>query len=212
MKGLIIIPDIDGFTNFVKNIDIDLGVSITSDLLNEIIDSNTLDLEISEIEGDAVLFYKTGKPLPLINIFASFKKIYEAFKARFNSLKSRYNIKSDLSLKFVVHYGEINVYRIKGFKKLYGQTVIESHCLLKNGEGNTNYVLITEDYFKALDQNASSVSSPDWEYTTSHSQAFNNLRTISYRFYNYSSNKASNHHPETIDINTAVFGESYALA
>jgi len=58
MQGLIFIPDISGFTNFVKNIDIDLGVSITSDLLNGIIDNNPLDLDISEIEGDAVLYYR----------------------------------------------------------------------------------------------------------------------------------------------------------
>jgi hypothetical protein len=213
MKGLIIIPDISGFTNFVKNIDIDLGVSITSDLLNEIIDSNTLDLEISEIEGDAILFYKAGMPLPLKNMFACFKKIYEAFNSKFESLKSSYNIEADLSLKFIVHYGDINVYNIKGFRKLYGQTVIESHCLLKNGEGNRNYILITEDYFKALDQAVSVVSSSNWEYTTSSSQSFTGLRKIGYSFFNYSSNKAlENYHAESVEMNTAGRSESYAFA
>ncbi|MEJ7830687.1 MAG: DUF2652 domain-containing protein, partial [Segetibacter sp.] len=192
---------------------IDLGVSITSDLLNEIIDSNTLDLEIFEIEGDAILFYKAGKPLPLKIMFAGFKKIYEAFKNKFESLKSSYNIEADLSLKFIVHYGDINVYSIKGFKKLYGQTVIESHCLLKNGEGNKNYILITEDYFKALDQAVSVVSSSNWEYTTSSSQCFTGLRKIGYSFFNYSSNQAfENCHADSVDMNTAGVGESYAFA
>ncbi len=194
MKGLIIIPDISGFTNFVKNIDIDLGVSITSDLLNEIIDSNTLDLEISEIEGDAILFYKAGKPLPLKNVFAAFKNIHEAFNNKLESLKSLYNIEADLSLKFIVHYGDINVYNIKGFRKLYGQTVIESHCLLKNGEGNKNYILITEDYFKALDQAVSIGNLSNWAYTTSSSQSFTGLRRIGYSFYNYSFNNALKNH------------------
>lgn len=58
MQGLIFIPDITGFTNFVRKIDIDLGVSITRDLLNEIIDNNDMELELSEIEGDALLFLK----------------------------------------------------------------------------------------------------------------------------------------------------------
>ena len=55
MKGLIFIPDISGFTNFVKKIDDELGWKITRELLIEIIESNPLYLEISEIEGDAVL-------------------------------------------------------------------------------------------------------------------------------------------------------------
>ena len=63
MKGLIFIPDISGFTNFVKKIDIELGRKITRELLIEIIESNPLYLEISEFEGDAVLYYKQGKPI-----------------------------------------------------------------------------------------------------------------------------------------------------
>lgn len=206
MKGLIIIPDISGFTNFVKSIDIDLGVSVTSDLLNEIIDSNPLDIEISEIEGDAILFYKVGKPLLLKNVFAGFKNIYEAFNNKFESLKTLYNIEANLSLKFIVHYGEINVYNIKGFKKLYGQTVIESHCLLKNGEGNKDYILITEDYFKALDPTVSVVNSSVWKYTTSGAHSFTGLRKIEYSFYNY-----SNHYSHS-DIHSSHANESYAQA
>jgi len=213
MKGLIIIPDISGFTNFVKNINIDLGVSITSDLLNEIIDSNPLDIEISEIEGDAILFYRVGKPLSLKNMFAGFKKIYEAFNNKFESLKSLYNIEADLSLKFIVHYGDINVYNIKGFKKLYGQTVIESHCLLKNGEGNKDYILITDDYFKALDETASVVNSSGWKYTASCVQSFAGLRRIEYSFYNYScSDTFKNHYSESNKICSSAKSESYALA
>jgi hypothetical protein len=211
MKGLIIIPDITGFTNFVKNIDIDLGVSITSDLLNEIINSNPLDLEISEIEGDAILYYKEGPPLPLNIMLAGFKDIYEAFNKKFEGLKSLYNLDANLTLKFIVHYGEINVYNIKGFKNLYGQTVIESHCLLKNGEGNKNYVLITEDYFKALDQTVSLISSSNWEYNISSSQTFAGLRRINYSFYNYSCNTYENHYSQR-ETSTSDFNEYYAVA
>lgn len=190
MKGLIFIPDISGFTNFVKNIEIDLGVAITSNLLNEIIDSNPLDVELSEIEGDAVLFYKLGKPLPLEEVFAGFKSMYDAFNRKFKSLKEAYNIKADLSLKFIVHYGELNVYNIKGFKKLFGKTVIESHCLLKNGNGQTNYILITEDYLQALNHSAKATVMNNWKYNLSTSKFFLGLRTIGYSFYNYRSIKS----------------------
>ena len=79
MKGTIFIPDMNGFTNFVNNININLGVSIIQDLLNEIIVNNPLQLELSEIEGDAILYYKEGDPICLNEIFAAFKKISEAF-------------------------------------------------------------------------------------------------------------------------------------
>jgi hypothetical protein len=186
MKGLLIIPDITGFTNFVKNTNINLGVSVISDLLNEVIDSNPLDIEISEIEGDAILFYKLGKPLCVKQVFAGLKTMHDAFNNKFESLKNLYNLKESLSLKFIVHYGEIHLCRIRGFKNLFGQTVIEAHCLLKNGEGNSDYILITDDYLQALEQNVSVVHSLAWRYSNSVSQSFCGLRQIKYSFYNLS--------------------------
>jgi hypothetical protein len=195
MKGLIFIPDISGFTNFVKSIDMDLGVSITRDLLNEIIDNNPLDVELSEIEGDALLFYKTGKPLPLRQVFAGVQKMYDAFNCKFKSLKEQHGIELDLSLKFIVHYGEINVYEIRGFKKLYGQTVIESHSLLKNGFRASDYILITEDYISAASNTLQEIFISGWEYHTHASQLLAGLRQIGYYFFTYLPNKAyKNHH------------------
>jgi hypothetical protein len=190
MQGLIFIPDISGFTNFVKNIDSDLGVSVTSDLLNGIIDNNPLELDISEIEGDAVLYYKIGKPIPLQQVFNGFKHMYEAFDAKYQRWKLLYNIEADLSLKLIVHYGDIIVYDIKGFKKLYGETVIESHRLLKNGSDATEYMLITEDYVKALQQNISDVLVQDFEYNAYTSQLYTGVKKIAYYFFS-TINKAS---------------------
>src|SRR5689334_10854310 len=120
MKGLIIIPDISGFTSFVQSMDNAEGMAITSDLLNQVIDSNPLNIELSEIEGDALLFYKIGQPLQMQELFSGLNKMYEAFNNRFHEFKSTHHLQVDLSLKFIVHYGDINVYDIKGFKKLYG--------------------------------------------------------------------------------------------
>ncbi len=183
MKGLIFIPDMSGFTNFVKSTDINLGVSITSDMLHNIIENNPFDMNLSEIEGDAILFYKIGQPFPLKEIINGFTNMYEAFDARFRKWKLRYRIDADLSLKLIVHYGDIIVYDIKGFKKLYGETVIESHNLLKNGNGISDYILITEDYVKALHQNISDLLFVDHEYTTSHAQLYSADKRIAYYFF-----------------------------
>ncbi len=183
MKGLIFIPDISGFTNFVKSIDMNLGVSITRDLLNSIIDSNPLDVNLSEIEGDAILFYKLGKPFPLKEIMNGFNNMYEAFDTRFKKWKLQYKIEADLSLKLIVHYGDIIVYDIKGFKKLYGETVIESHNLLKNGSKISDYILVTDDYVKALNQNISDLLVAENDYPSRQSQLYSGVKKIVYYFF-----------------------------
>lgn len=56
--GMLMIPDISVFTDFVISSEISVGKYIIESLIQSIINSNILHLEISEIEGDAVLFYK----------------------------------------------------------------------------------------------------------------------------------------------------------
>ncbi len=59
-QTFICIPDISGFTRFMSETNFDLGSKVIPSLLNKIVYSNELGLKISEIEGDAVLFYRTG--------------------------------------------------------------------------------------------------------------------------------------------------------
>lgn len=185
MQGTIFIPDMSGFTNFVNNINQDIGALVIRDLLNEIITHNPLDVELSEIEGDAILYYKEGAPIAPDDIFAAFKAISEAFNNKYKLLKQQYNLIADLSLKYIVHYGNINVYRINGQKQLYGEAVIESHGLLKNGASSTNYILITEDYFKALHSSAAELNLDDTDFTFYCSEFFTGIRKLGYHFYNY---------------------------
>ena len=53
-------PDISGFTQFVSETEVMHSRHIVQELLEILIDSNHLNLQISEIEGDAIFFYKTG--------------------------------------------------------------------------------------------------------------------------------------------------------
>jgi hypothetical protein len=59
-KTLVCIPDISGFTQFMSEVDFELSSKIIPSLLNRIIYSNEIGLKISEIEGDAVLFFRKG--------------------------------------------------------------------------------------------------------------------------------------------------------
>ncbi|MGI8583184.1 MAG: DUF2652 domain-containing protein, partial [Chitinophagaceae bacterium] len=60
-KGLLFIPDISGFTKFVNETEIDHSRLIIQELLEILINANQIGLEVSEIEGDAILFYKFGE-------------------------------------------------------------------------------------------------------------------------------------------------------
>jgi hypothetical protein len=59
-KGLLFMPDISGFTNFVHQTEADHSRFIIQELLETLINSNKLQLNVSEIEGDAILFYRFG--------------------------------------------------------------------------------------------------------------------------------------------------------
>lgn len=183
MQGSIFIPDITGFTNFVNSVKPDLGVYVIRKLLNEIIINNPLDIQLSEIEGDAILYFKPGKPIGIEQILQGLQKMSKAFDRKYRHLKNKHCLGSEMSLKFVVHYGNITVYKIAGFISLYGEAVIESHRLLKNGAGLTNYVLITEDYFKALNVSATELPLQKLNYNYCSSKTFEGLRTLSYYFF-----------------------------
>ncbi|MDQ3019785.1 MAG: DUF2652 domain-containing protein [Bacteroidota bacterium] len=68
-KGLLFIPDISGFTKFVNEMEIGHSRLIIQELLETMINANEIGLEISEIEGDAILFYKFGEAPELKELY-----------------------------------------------------------------------------------------------------------------------------------------------
>src|SRR4030095_16199512 len=78
-KGLLFIPDISGFTRFVNETEIEHSRLIIQELLEILINSNQIGLEISEIEGDAILFYRYGDPPPMEDLYRQVEKMFCAF-------------------------------------------------------------------------------------------------------------------------------------
>ena len=78
-KGLLFIPDISGFTKFVHESEIEHSRFIIQELLEILINANQIGLEISEIEGDAILFYKYGDPPALQELYKQVEKMFCAF-------------------------------------------------------------------------------------------------------------------------------------
>ncbi len=149
-KGIVIIPDISGFTNFVINTNMFIGKYITENLLKSIIDSNNLNLEVSEIEGDAILFYKYRKIPSFDDTITQIEVMYDNFKKEVAKLSLQLDIKIPLSLKIIVHYGVFTKYKIGRFEKLYGAPIVEAHKMLKNHIAKfPPYALFSDAFLKA---------------------------------------------------------------
>ncbi|PZR27794.1 MAG: DUF2652 domain-containing protein [Azospira oryzae] len=149
-EGLVFIPDISGFTHFVESVDIQTGSQITADLLSVLVNSNRIGLTVSEIEGDAVLFYRYGQAPTIQEILDQALVMQEAFQSRLLSWGLIQDAVSKLSLKLIVHYGPLASISVgNAFNKLYGRTVLEAHQLLKNDIDTHSYLLLTEAFLKS---------------------------------------------------------------
>jgi hypothetical protein len=155
-QSTLYIPDISGFTKFVTTTEIDHSNHIISELIEIILNANVLNLEVSEIEGDAVLFYRKGDPPTINELFEQSKKMFVEFHKHLRVI-DRDNVcqcgacttASGLSLKFIAHQGEIKETAIGNFNKLYGGDVILAHRLLKNEIRLKEYLLMTNNYFNS---------------------------------------------------------------
>jgi len=151
-RGLLFIPDISGFTRFVNEIEIEHSRHIIQQLLEVLINANESGLEISEIEGDAILFYRFGEPFELEVLFKQVEKMFQAFHQHLIMYDNRKICQCkacvsavNLSLKIITHYGEFTHYSIKQFNKLIGKDVIVAHQLLKNDIVQHEYWLVTKN-------------------------------------------------------------------
>ncbi|WP_315816727.1 DUF2652 domain-containing protein [Paraflavitalea speifideaquila] len=150
-RGLLFIPDISGFTRFVNEIELEHGRHIIQQLLEVLINANQVGLEVSEIEGDAILFYKFGEPLELATLYGQVQKMFLAFHQHITAYNQRRICQCkacvsaiDLTLKVISHYGEFTTYNVRNFSKLIGKDVIVAHQLLKNDIDQHEYWLVTK--------------------------------------------------------------------
>ena len=155
-RGLLFIPDISGFSRFVSATEIEHSRMIIQELLEILINANEMRLEISEVEGDAILFYKFGNPPDLEAIYSQVEKMFCAFHRNLIAYESRRYCQCkacvsavELTLKVITHYGEFTGYNVKNFHKLIGKDVIVAHQLLKNDIPKHEYWLVTQDLLQS---------------------------------------------------------------
>ena len=182
-QALIFIPDISGFTKFVTDCEIDHSKHIISNLINIILDSNPLELKVSEIEGDAVLFYFKGMPPKKEEIIQQSKRMFIDFHTNLKAMERNFFCKcgscttaSNLTLKFIVHYGVCKEVPIHNSTKLIGSDVILAHKLLKNNIPEREYILLSEKYLKS--QQSKLIIEEDWVDIKSNIENFENFGEI----------------------------------
>lgn len=170
-KAILFIPDITGFTEFVHHTDISHSKHIIKELLELLLDKNVINLELAEIEGDALFLYKLQNTIELDNIEYQIQQMYVAFHAHLKryeferichcgACSSAYN----LHLKFVVHYGEIDFITIKNYEKPYGSNVIQAHRLLKNNVPIKEYALFTDSVLTLNGGNQNTKNSIEYDF------------------------------------------------
>ncbi|MEO5675001.1 MAG: DUF2652 domain-containing protein [Chitinophagales bacterium] len=150
-RGLLFIPDISGFTRLINEMEIGHSRLIIQELLEILINANTIGLEISEIEGDAILFYKFGESPDLQVLYKQVEKMFCEFHRHLIAYEYRRFCQCkactsavNLTLKVITHFGEFTYYTVKNFNKLIGKDVIVAHQLLKNDIAQHEYWLVTK--------------------------------------------------------------------
>lgn len=150
-NAVILIPDISGFTQFFSEVEIEHAAEIIDLLLVRMIEPMHPYMNINEIEGDALLGYRSDENPDKQRLLQTCHNIFTAFETEKARLITERTCKcnactgiDNLTVKFVGHYGKLAITKIQNFEKAFGLDMIIAHRLLKNSLPHRQYVLFTE--------------------------------------------------------------------
>jgi len=149
-SATILIPDISGYTEFLTRTELVHSSHIINELLEAILAANEGEFELSEVEGDALLLYRKGKPIEADALVRLCLRMFESFHTQVKIIErdsvcqcGACTTASNLSLKFVAHHGIVQEIKIRQFTKCSGVDMIVAHRLLKNRVASNEYILAT---------------------------------------------------------------------
>ena len=185
--SLIFIPDITGFTKFVQSTATRHSQHIISELLETLLDSNHLGLDIAELEGDAIVFYKYAQMPSLDALLFQAKRMFENFHQQLQKYAASgvchcgsQKTPFDLSLKIIIHRGQLGFTTVKQYRKPHGFDMIVAHKLLKNSINEREYVLVTDSFEdEVFTVNAHGFNAGDFRKDKTFYQ---NIGEVSYRY------------------------------
>ena len=147
-EGALVLADMSGYSKFIAQTEVDHSWSILHELLDTMVRSLSGRMDVSQVEGDAILFI-SGLSTP--EVVAAIEGTFVAFHRRLRDMQAVTtcpcsacaNI-SMLKLKFVVHHGKFSRQRLGSVEQLHGTDVIVAHRLLKNSVPSKEYLLVTD--------------------------------------------------------------------
>ncbi len=185
LPTLLFIADISGYTRFVNSTENRHSRHIIAELLELIIDEDELDMIVSEIEGDAIFFYKSGGLPSFSDVLVQVKKMFIRFHEHLRNYESRRicqcgacSTASQMDLKFLIHAGEIDFLKIKGRESAYGPEVILAHRLMKNNVPMHDYAMLTNQFLELADGRTEPL--PDWVKLQHGVESYENYEDVKY--------------------------------
>lgn len=160
--AVIVLADIGGYTRFMSRLQESLvhAEATITELLNAVIDATEHPLILNKLEGDAAFFYSPATPETLPQVARSALQqvngFFQAFEQRKREMQRDVMCDcgacvavGDLSIKAVLHCGEVTIRQFRRFEELTGMPVITAHRLMKNSVPVKEYLLTTEVFNKA---------------------------------------------------------------
>jgi uncharacterized protein YndB with AHSA1/START domain len=153
-EGALVLADISGYSKFIAQTEVDHSWSILHELLDTVVRSVHGRMDVSQVEGDAILFI-TGISTP--EVISAIEDTFVAFHRRLRDMRAVTTCPCNacanigiLKLKFVVHHGRFSRQRLGNVEQLHGTDVIVAHRLLKNTVPSKEYLLVTDAVLQRL--------------------------------------------------------------
>jgi hypothetical protein len=166
-RAVLLIADIGGYTHYMhwNKTHLAHAQQTVAGLLESVIDAGK-GLKLAKLEGDAAFFWAPdGNAKVLVcerlsRMRQSFLARRERFKADIACECASCSQLDNLSLKFVIHEGEVAEQRVKRHVELAGVDVILVHRMLKNSVPVVEYVLMTDPVAACLDESMRCLCQP----------------------------------------------------
>jgi hypothetical protein len=147
-EGALVLADISGYSAFIAKTEVDHSWSIMHELLDTMVRSLQGQMDVSQVEGDAILFISG---LTTAEVIQAIERTFIAFHRRRRDMQAVTTCPCGacanigiLKLKFVVHHGTFSRQRLGMVEQLHGADVIVAHRLLKNKVPSKEYLLVTD--------------------------------------------------------------------
>jgi len=153
-EGALVLADISGYSKFIAQTEVDHSWSILHELLDTMVRTLQGRMDVSQVEGDAILFISG---LSMADVIAATDQTFIAFHRRLRDMRAVTTCPCGacanigmLKLKFVVHHGRFSRQRLGAVEQLHGTDVIVAHRLLKNKVPSKEYLLVTDAVLSRL--------------------------------------------------------------